>query len=45
MADEILEAEMREQLIAQGVDAFSLDFILAEMRDSGVFDTGQEGGE
>lgn len=40
MADEILESEAREQLIAQGVDEFSLDFILEDMRDSGMFDNG-----
>ena len=31
---------MREQLIEQGVDDLSLDFILEDMRDSGMFDAG-----
>jgi len=36
--NEILEAEAREDLIAQGVAEFSVDFILDDMRSMGMFD-------
>jgi len=46
--NEILEAEAREDLIAQGVAEFSVDFILDDMRSMGMFDpephgSGREG--
>lgn len=38
MYDEILEAEAREQLLDQGIDEDSVDFIIADMREDGMFD-------
>lgn len=40
MPDDILEQEAREQLEAQGLDEFSIEVTLEEMRDGGMFDVG-----
>lgn len=38
MKDEILEQEMREQLLSEGMDEDSVDIIVAEMAEDGLFD-------
>lgn len=38
MKDEILEQEMREQLLSEGMDEDSVDIIVSEMAEDGLFD-------
>ena len=38
MKDDILEQEMREQLLSEGMDKDSVDIIVAEMAEDGLFD-------
>lgn len=38
MKDESLEQEMREQLLSEGMDEDSVDAIVAEMAEDGLFD-------
>lgn len=38
MHDENLEQEMREQLLDEGMDEDSVEFIVAEMAEDGLFD-------
>lgn len=38
MKDEILMQEMREQLLAEGMDEDSVDIMIAELAESGLFD-------
>ena len=38
MKDDILEQEMREQLLSEGMDEDSVDIIVAEMAEDGLFD-------
>lgn len=40
--DEILEQEAREQLESQGLDKLSVEIILGDMKDSGMFDYPKE---
>lgn len=40
--DEILEQEAREQLEDQGYDELSIEIILGDMKDSGMFDYPKE---
>ena len=38
MKDEMLEQEMREQLLSEGLDKDDVDSIVAEMAEDGLFD-------
>ena len=38
MYDEILEQEARERLEAQGMDEMSVDVVIGDMAESGMFD-------
>lgn len=38
MRDEILEQEMREQLLAEGMDEDSVEIIITELAEDGLFD-------
>lgn len=37
MSDEILEQEVREQLAAEGLDEDSIDMLIADMENDGMF--------
>ena len=38
MKDEMLEQEMREQLLSEGMDEDDVDVLVAEMAKDGLFD-------
>ena len=38
MKDEMLEQEMREQLLSEGMDEDDVDTVVAEMAEDGLFD-------
>lgn len=38
MHDEILEQEAREQFEAQGMDEMTIEIVIGEMAESGMFD-------
>ena len=37
MSDEILEQEVREQLASEGLDEDSIDMLIADMENDGMF--------
>lgn len=38
MRDEILEQEMREQLLAEGLDEDSVEMLIEDLAEDGMFD-------